>query len=227
MPAPWPAIARSLAEAARRSLVQAWTDYYEASYEWAVIKAWRAASLALGMVDPLEESPLGYRLLQLRCPEAVEARVEAPVLDGLYWLARDPWLQLILGDQHAVQKPDALDAIEAAVKIIDAAKACTPEKPLPPKMPEPPDWAGHAIRIGPILVIVDDDLAEARAPERIRGAKGRLPPGYYPIILSSDEALAYTELPLAKTYAQTGEVEVVSDQTGLATILKRTAYQAR
>ncbi len=220
----WWLVHRALVGEARRLLLAAWNDYYSGSLDLAVARAWEAASRAVLLADPAGATPVSYRLLGQECGDYRGAAVRAALLDSLYVAAGDVWLRLALGeDVVAFERGEALDAIEAAVVVVDAARSCGPPRRVLAPPPPPPEWARHAIRVGTVLVVVDEGVSSTRLPDRLRVAAGRLQPGYATVILAGDEALAYLSLPGPRARAEAGEVEVLADETGLAEMLAHAA----
>ncbi|MCE4619312.1 MAG: hypothetical protein F7C37_07770 [Desulfurococcales archaeon] len=210
-----------LARRARSVLMSGWSDYYSRDYEWAIRKAWESASTATLQWDPAGGSPVSWRLLSSPCPAATGIAGDAAYLDGLYLVVSNQWLGLILpGEAVSASKADALDAIEEAVRVLDAVEACTPLKPKAPGSRVALELGvPHAFRLGPILVVVEDGLEDIPLAERLRARKALIPPGYYPVILTSDEALGLVSTPLASYYASLGEAEVLADETGVVELV--------
>ena len=214
-------IAGLLARRARVLLMSGWSDYYSGDYEWAIRKAWESASTVTLQWDPAGGSPVSWRLLSSPCPAASGIAGDAAYLDGLYLAVSNQWLSLILaGEVVSASKADALDAIEEAVRVLDAVEACGLTAPSPIgaraalglRVP-------HAFRLGPILVVVEDGLEDVSLAGRLRALRALIPPGYYPVILTSDEALGLVSTPLASHYAGLGEVEALSDETGMVEVI--------
>ena len=210
-----------LARRARAVLMSSWGDYYSRDYEWAIRKAWESASTATLQWDPAGGSPVSWRLLSSPCQAASGIAGDAAYLDGLYLAVSNQWLGLILdGELVSASKADALDAIEEAVRVLDAVEACGPLAPRAPSTRASLELGvPHAFRLGPVLVVVEDGLEDVPLPGRLRARRTLIPPGYYPVVLTSDEALGLVSSPLGAYYASLGEVEVLADETGMVEVI--------
>ncbi len=208
-----------LLKRARQTLLSAWNDYYTRHYQWAIIKSWHAASTATLLLDPTGTRPVSSRILGCSCSVLRELSHDTALLDSLYWASNDEWLGLILGDLGlGIGREAVLDSIEETVKILDAVESCGIPKPWSiESLPE--INVSHAFRIGPILVIVEDDVSDIPLARRLSDSRDKLIPGYYTIILSSDEALAYTRTPIIAEYDSAGELEILRDESGLVSML--------
>ena len=208
-----------LLKRARQTLLSAWNDYYSRHYQWAIIKAWHAASTATLLLDPTGSRPISIRCLGSNCGTLRDLAGDVALLDSLYWACSDDWLGLILGDLGlGIGREAVLDSIEEAVKILDAVEACGIPKPWS-LIELPSVRVPHAFRAGPVLVIVEEGVSNISLASRLTSSRESLIPGYYTLILSSDEALAYTRMPIFIEYDSSGEVEIVSDETGLVRMI--------
>ena len=200
-------------------LVASWNDYYDSNYHWSVVKAWEAASRATLLADPLGATPLSQRIPrgQPCWAETIHPR-DPPLLDSLYRASSDPWLTIALGEDTVLPaKRHALDAIEAAVRILDAASKCPQQAQETQEPQPPPPWAQDALRLGTTLIIIAED--DRPLPDRLTQPPGPLPWGHHTLILTPDEALAYLSLPGPKTLAALGELTIEADKTGTASLI--------
>ncbi len=217
----WP-LHRALLARAHSTLMSAWNDYYSRDYEWAIIKAWNAASTALLLHEPTGTSPVSLRALTSPCHELELNAQSLALLDTLYALATDPWIRLAAGEEaYKPSKAAALAGLEEAVRTVEAALACGPGKRVTPR-PINVDWPA-SIRVGPILILLYDEARGEPIYERHLAHRNKLIPGYYTVILSRDEALAYASLPGPATHALLVEIEPVTDEDGSASLITSAA----
>jgi len=189
---------------ARVELTGAWADYYEERYSWTIVKAWTAAGKATLSYPPGRVAPIGLRALSSGCPLLEEAASDASLLDSLYHVASDAWLLIAAGGHAEPRRVDALRSIEAAVRIIDHASTCGPGDPRLPAPPVP----SRGLRIGDVLILVDDTLEGVPLGERLFQARDLLAPGLHTVILTRAEAEKYVKAPWARYLAMLGDYEV-------------------
>jgi len=217
MPISW-ALHSALLVRARGILFSAWNDYYSEDYEWTIRKAWISSSIATLQLDPLGNMPLGARLYYSECSTLKELTIDATLLDSYNLAVSDEWLRLVIGSTlSAPGRQEALEALEASVKILDSIHVCGPMKF---KVSSPPPVSfSNSIKVGSILVAIIDGVKKESLFERLRRFKGELNPLYFNIVLSPDEALGYLELPGPSWQLQVGEVEAVTDEDGVASYI--------
>jgi len=217
MPISW-ALHTALLVRARSILFSAWNDYYSGDYEWTIRKAWISTSIATLQLDPSGDMPLGARIYYSNCEVLRSMTSEASLLDSYNLAVSDEWLRLVVGSASASPgKQEALEALEASVKILDSIHACGPMK-LEVSEPPPVPYS-NSIKVGNVLVAIIDGIKKSTIFDRIRRFKEDLYPVYYNIILSPDEALGYLQLPGPSWQVEVGEVEAITDEDGMASYI--------
>ncbi|MCE4622779.1 MAG: hypothetical protein F7B19_05645 [Desulfurococcales archaeon] len=217
MPISW-ALHSALLVRARAILYSAWNDYYAGDYEWTIRKAWISSSIATLHLNPSGDMPLAARAYYSSCERLTKTTAEASLLDSYNLAVSDEWLRLVVGSTISIPgKQEALEALEASVKILDSVHVCGPMR-LEISAPPPVSFS-NSIKVGNTLIAIIEGVKKESLFERLRKFKEYLNPLYFNIVLAPDEALGYLQLPGPSWQLQVGEVEAVTDEDGVASYI--------
>jgi len=204
-------------------LKPAWIDLYNGSYEWVLAKAYHAASVAMDQVPGRNPKPLPLLALELGCL-GDDLLWELQWLDYTVALVLNPLIRYILGwDDTAPSRGDALRAIEAVLRTLNALNACRWDRrevapSLSSRYIEYARSVGATIVVnGYNVVIVRDEYSGIKPLSRIDSERGRIPVGLTPILLAPDEVLALLSIPGVPSWIKGGVV--LHDELGLSLLL--------
>lgn len=229
---------RSLITLSQDSLKSAWNDMASEGHRWAIIKAWTAArdALNLAVVGLARSAPEDSNLSMLmpilfRVCRGVRQH-DIMLLEFLYRSVTDLSLYSILYQIGlGPRKADALEAIEASLRLVNAAKNCISMKieKIPPFFEAPLGALRRSVssyRGGEITVVMVGRMLYMIMPEMPLLASERIsiavndlkvPPGFIVIPLSADEAYGYLNL----AWSSFQEVEIVRDDLGMGALFQR------
>ena len=209
-----------LREIAGDILRKAWVDYYNGFYDWALEKAYRAIYTLLQ--PSMHDTPLPLLSLKKGCPRDITLRLQH--VEYSRTLAFNPLLRIIYGQEETSPgKQEALQAIEAAILVKEAANTCRrAPNPLPAIISKLSKYSGGSnssiLLEGYTVYIISPEFTGVRVKDRLKLVEDRVPLGLRMILLTPDELLALLEAPGEP--GRMAGVEVLADNVGISMVLE-------